>query len=377
MAKKTFRNEAPSRDDEFADAISMCNAARAGDVERVQVLLKKNPDLATARNHPQHGRRPIHYAAREGRPDVVKVLLEAGASPTVGIWPNREASRPLTMARDRVHTEVVALIEAWLNTQHGTTSAGVEFCDAARMQELEKVRFMLDKEPAIIDQSDTAGNTALHYAVLHMQFDLVADLLTAGADANIRNAENELPIHRALFKGSDPNRDKPADRKMAELLLEHGTNYDIWVASALGDLEGVRKMLETDSSLVNYQCGRVNNKNASTYPLAIAAREGHLEVVDLLLDFGADVDTKCERNGKVVHISGALIYALECKHFDVAERLMDRGARTDAPSNDSELGVADEALLSGNQELADRVYVRRRAPDDVDVREGEAILRYW
>ena len=55
MAKKTFRNEAPSRDDVSADAISMCNAAQAGDVERVEMLLKKNPDLATAKNHPQHG----------------------------------------------------------------------------------------------------------------------------------------------------------------------------------------------------------------------------------------------------------------------------------------------------------------------------------
>ena len=362
MAKRTHRNESPSRDDVFADAIGMCNAAQAGDLERVEMLMKRNPDLATAKNHPQYGRRPIYYAAREGHTEVVEILLEAGASPAVGVWPNREASQPLTLARDRGHTEVVALIEAWLNAQQGTTSRGMEFCDAARMQVHEKVRSLLDKEPAIVNESDAAGNTALHYAVWHMQFDVVADLLAAGADVNIRNAENELPIHRALFKGNGPNRDKPADRKMAELLLEHGADCDIWVASALGDLEGVRKMLKADSSLVNYQCGRVNNKNASTYPLAIAAREGHLEVVDLLLDFGADVDTKCECNGKVVHISGALIYALERKHFDVAERLMERGARTDAPSNDSELGVADEALLSGNQELADRVYVNGGRP---------------
>ena len=362
MAKRTHRNESLSRDDVFADAIGMCNAAQAGDLERVEMLMKRNPDLATAKNHPQYGRRPIYYAAREGHTEVVEILLEAGASPAVGVWPNREASQPLTLARDRGHTKVVALIEAWLNAQQGTTSRGMEFCDAARMQMHGKLRSFLDKEPAIVNESDAAGNTALHYAVWHMQFDVVADLLAAGADINIRNAENELPIHRALFKGNGPNRDKPADRKMAELLLEHGADCDIWVASALGDLEGVRKMLEADSSLVNYQCGRVNNKNASTYPLAIAAREGHLEVVDLLLDFGADVDTKCERNGKVVHISGALIYALERKHFDVAERLMERGARTDAPSNDSELGVADEALLSGNQELADRVYVNGGRP---------------
>ena len=362
MAKKTFRNEATSRDDGFADAIRTCNAAQAGDAERVKMLLKKNPDLATSKNHSQHGRRPIHYAAREGHADVVEILLEAGASPAAGIWPNREASQPLTLARERGHNGVVALMEAWLNTQHGTTSRGVEFCDAARMREFEKVRFMLDREPAIINESDTAGNTALHYAVSHLQFDPVTDLLTAGADVTIRNAENELPIHRALFRGNDPGRDKPAYRKMAELLLEHGADYDIWVASALGDRDGVRKMLEADPGLANYRCGRVNNKNASTYPLAMAAREGHLEVVDLLLDSGADVDTKCERNGTVVHIAGALIYALERKHFDVAERLMDRGARTDAPPNDSELGVADEALLSGNQVLADRVYVNGGRP---------------
>ena len=78
MAKKTFRNEAPSRDDVFADAISMCNAAQAGDVERVEMLLKTNPDLATAKNHPQHGRRPIHYAAREGHAKVVRDTARGG-----------------------------------------------------------------------------------------------------------------------------------------------------------------------------------------------------------------------------------------------------------------------------------------------------------
>jgi hypothetical protein len=50
------------------------------------------------------------------------------------------------------------------------------------------------KNVSQLDYSDYLGNTALHYACLTRNNDLIEALITSGADANIRNALGYLPI---------------------------------------------------------------------------------------------------------------------------------------------------------------------------------------
>lgn len=310
------------------------------------------------KGHRLFGRRPIHYAAREGHPQVVEVLLEAGADPTRGLWPNREASSPLALARDRGHDEVVRVIEEWLHQRRGTTSRGEQLGQAAAEGDIDRVRAMVEEDRDVLNETDEGGgNTALHHAARNGDQDLARLLVEAGIEVDRRNHEGEKELHRALFRSNRPLRDQPGDVAIARLLIEHGAEVDIWVVSALGDAETVERMLKENAELANFRCGRVNNKNASTYPLGVAAREGHIEVVKLLLDHGADPDGKCHRQGALIHVAGPLAYAIERGHFEVANLLIDRGAAVDAPANDSELGVPDEALLSGNQDLIDRVVV--------------------
>lgn len=52
-------------------------AAKSGQVERVKVLLAADPELVHARD--SDGSTPLHCATWKGHPEVVALLLEAGA----------------------------------------------------------------------------------------------------------------------------------------------------------------------------------------------------------------------------------------------------------------------------------------------------------
>lgn len=82
MARSKSRRNGPARDDETAGVAGICKAAREGDTDSVQAILKRKPDLA--RRDGVQGYQAIHYAAREGHLEVVRLLLAAGASPTPG-----------------------------------------------------------------------------------------------------------------------------------------------------------------------------------------------------------------------------------------------------------------------------------------------------
>ena len=53
------------------------------------------------------GQTPLHFASEQGRPDIVRTLLAAGAQPRAV---DRNGLSPLAMATRNRHTEVVALL---------------------------------------------------------------------------------------------------------------------------------------------------------------------------------------------------------------------------------------------------------------------------
>jgi hypothetical protein len=162
--------------------------------------------------------------------------------------------------------------------------------------------------------------------------------------------------------------------ELAECFLQRGVKPNVFEASALGDLETVRRLVGEDRSLVNAYAAD------GFYPLGLAAFFGHRAIVEFLLKNGADVKATARNAQKVTALHGATARrdvqivkllleagadpnARQERGFTplhdaaangsepLTELLLNHGARADAKTDDGKT-PADMALERGHKNLA-------------------------
>ncbi len=90
---------------ELADSVA------AGDMNKVRTLLTARPELVGTDLAANNEHRALHFAVLGRNPAMVKLLMEAGADARKGIFPHRDATSALAIARDRGYEEIAAVIE--------------------------------------------------------------------------------------------------------------------------------------------------------------------------------------------------------------------------------------------------------------------------
>lgn len=103
-----------------------------------------------------------------------------------------------------------------------------------------------------------------------------------------------------------------------------------WEAICADDLETVTALLDTDSSLASKDCRPPEEQDAHThgFPLVQAAKNGNLQIVELLLQLGADPDARSPGEDQR-ELGMAMQAAIENKNYDLANLLLDQGASVD------------------------------------------------
>ena len=90
----------------------------------------------------------------------------------------------------------------------------------------------------------------------------------------------------------------------ARHLLAHlGWEVDIHWASIMGDLAAVQTLLSADAGLARATTDGDNVLGAGLSPLHLAAQGGHTEVMDALLDAGADMNAADARGYTPLHFA--------------------------------------------------------------------------
>jgi len=323
-------------------------AAITGDLETIKRLVDKDPALV--RCHHAY-RTPLYFAVRENQVEVAAFLLEHGADP-IGLAVNDTF---LDIARDRVYGEMQKLLEAKLASLHGASSKGEGIAAAIRERDLAKVRNLLDAAPELLHAGDERGNQPIHWAVKTRQLDMIAELLGRGADINAPRQDGARPIQ--LTNGDYHYRgwrDVPKEitTTPAEVLAHlrtRGAYVDICTAAHTGDLNRVRELLDEDPALANRVSDYVTGYLGSGTPLKNAAAKGQIEIVNLLLEAGADPNLPEEGIAPHGH---ALYSAVSNGHFEIAKLLLEHGAYPN-PEVESSADALSIAMLNKDEKMVE------------------------
>lgn len=204
------------------------------------------------------------------------------------------------------------------------------------------------------DASDHPAGTPLSHAV---STDMAQYLLDQGANIN---AQDGQPLKNAIRRGH---------HALFRLLLERGANVRKWLVESLKlACEGpaaaiVRELVERGADV---------NATLSPWdrtPLMSAAAGGNLDIADILLARGADVNAW---NRERVT---PLLLAIEGGHTAMAERLLAHGADPDVTTSE-EIPAVALAIERENPALAEAL-IRHGARISPRLRERLAALTFW
>ena len=262
----------------------MLAATEAGDTERLASVLKYVRNINFQGNQKQTA---LHRAAYKGYTNIVRLLLENGASTEAT---DQFDNTPLHRAAWGPHIGVVEL----LLMEGASTEAMNQYNNTPLHRAMQHghtgvVELLLEKG-ASTKAMDEKNNTPLHLAVLHNNTSIVELLLENDASTEAMDVHNNTPLHLAAQYGYTG---------VVELLLEKGAPAEAMNAH--------------------------NNT-----PLHLAARYDRGGVVGLLLGKGASTGAVNTHNNTPLHL------AVKYNHDGVVKQLLEKGAPIDVLNKDRE-----------------------------------------
>ena len=313
------------------DVWALMQACAAGDLEGVRALVAADPSLV--RSHYAY-RKPLYFAVRENRVEVARFLLEHDRNP-LDLWVDDD---PIEIARDRGYTEMERMLAHTLDTKFNASPSGEPAALALRNHDLQQLRELLDRQPELVGKGDRRSNQPIHWATMTRQLEAIDELLRRGADINAQRIDGGRPIHLTngdyFYRGW---RDVPPDwpvspsQVMAHLKVR-GAFVDLPTACHTGDIERARELLRQDPSLANKLGQYEGYYLGAGAPLSNAAAVGRMDIVQLLLDHGADPNLPEEQ---IAPRGKALYSAVYHGHYDIAKLLLERGAFPNPPVESS------------------------------------------
>lgn len=182
----------------------------------------------------------------------------------------------------------------------------------------------------------------LQIAVAHGFRDVVELLLSAGATVNYpSDGVSRTALQEAV---------KTGDRVLAQLLIDFGADANAPAARVDERTALQHAVLHNCEEIVRVliQAGADVNEMGTAKPLWLATHAGYVQMVDLLLDFAAEVDP---RTVQVPEAPTPLQAAAGSGSYDIVVRLLGAGAAVDEGATDSRGTALQAAARHGDIEI--------------------------
>src|SRR5689334_783538 len=203
-------------------------------------------------------------------------------------------------------------LKAEIDSRQATTAS--RLFDAIAKRDANTVRALLHEEPSLIRVRHPRHDaSALHHACCDL--DTTRVLLDAGADPNDSGDDAHIGVI-GWATMTPPGGEIALD--VVALLLARGARHHIFSAIAAGDPDAVRGLIEQRPDVLDQ---RLSSRYHRQTPLHYAIARTRPDILELLIDMGADVDAP-DGNGQT-----ALEFAWLRSDAAAAERLRAAGAR--------------------------------------------------
>jgi ankyrin repeat protein len=258
-----------------APKVAIVEAARRGNLEKVNQLIKK--DKASVNKSDENGFTALMIAATRGNLDCIKALINAGSKVDQADTDGRTALMFVVQIGHANCLQALIAANAQVNqTDHnGLTALTV----AAQNGHSDIMKLLLE--------NGANATHALRHGIKYDRCDSIKNLLDNGVDVNMPiTSRNETAFYRAAQKGKT--------NMVLELLLKQA----------------------------NANQARIDGIT----PLMIAAQNGHINIVDMLINLrgihAVDVNARAEG----YHNVSALYLAAQNGKADVVALLLRKGA---------------------------------------------------
>lgn len=258
------------------------DAAMNADHQTLRTLIDQKADVNAAQ---PDGMTALHWAVRLDDLETAKLLLHAGANVQAV---NRFGLTPLAIAASNANTAMIRLLlAAKADSNFAGPGGETALMTAASLGYVEPVKALLEGGADVNIKDTAAQSTALMIAVREHHPEAAKLLIAHGADVNAPTRVGETPARRPPGAGGG----------------SHGAGI---VRGGVPDL------------------GTQDPTPGAMSPLLYAARDGRMDIVEMLVAAGAGVN-QVEAN-KI----NSLQMAIENDHIDVAKFLLDHNADINA-----------------------------------------------
>ncbi|KAJ7291164.1 ankyrin repeat-containing domain protein [Mycena rebaudengoi] len=328
-------------------------ASEAGHTEAVRVLLEKGANVDAGNGKDS----PMQAASQNGRIDIVHLLFENGADVHIG---NDSALRA---ASESGHTEVVqALLRKGANA-NVTNNNGESLLimisaaqDIQAEQRLNIVHLLLENGADI----NAGNNGALRAASEAGYTDVIQVLLEHGANINAPGKDNVSALEAAISR----------DENLSDFMFP-----------SFIDREMTRRLTHVRFLLDNGADVHAGNNGA----LRAASKRGYKEIMQLLLENGANVNTADDHTGSALEAAACWDGSPErvlfgdsqdkksaeatARRLGLVCLLLDKGADIHARNN----GALREAAKAGNTEVVQLLLKHGANVNAADEHTGSAL----